>query len=330
MYETQWAAIVYGRSYHLDFRLIAIPQDFTQREINWAMPYILATTRKANKLTTYPRWSLFKNESHCIVGVTCMVRDLICQLEEDLIDLLAKDNRHRPLYVFVGYVAQLKSASYPLQLPPYTEHYLHGFQSLYDYVKQVWWIENYQKDSKKPMLTDYQAIEFDSFPATTNLLDRLNHQSKAPDKIFLWQHLPEQNQQLWLNCANCLQPTSIYLGAVNHQTAAKSPFLNATVEKLADFTTIDRVMGDRQRYSQSKLSRKRSLSELITQKARKDLAITRNYASKASHLPEQLIARLTQKFNNDSQDKQATNILPQENGFGLIDKSSNANPEKWF
>ena len=96
MFDEQWAAIVYGRSYHLDFRIIAVPEDFTKRDIDWAMPYILATTRRANKLITHPRWSLFKNESHCVVGVTCMVRDLICQLGADLIDMLCQRQSPSP------------------------------------------------------------------------------------------------------------------------------------------------------------------------------------------------------------------------------------------
>jgi hypothetical protein len=176
------------------------------------------------------------------------------------------------------------------------------------------------------MLTDYQSIEFTNSPATTNLLDRLNHQGKAPDKIFLWQHQPEQNQQLWLSCANCLQPTSLCLGAISDRMAAKSPFLNETVEELADFTIIDRANSDHYRHTSSKSPRKRSLSELITQKARKDLQITKYYASKASHLPEKLIDRLTQKLDNNAQDKPAT----QEDGFGLTSKSSHPNPKKWF
>jgi len=107
MSEEKWAAIVYGRSYHLDFRFITIPHNFTAQDIQWATPYILATTQKARNLANSPRWSLFKNDSYCIVGVTCMVRDLIPQLGEDLIEVMSKDDQGRPLYVFVGYVAQL-------------------------------------------------------------------------------------------------------------------------------------------------------------------------------------------------------------------------------
>jgi hypothetical protein len=330
MFDKRWAAIVYGRSFHLDFRLIAIPQDFTQREINWAMPYILATTRRANKLIVQPRWSLFKNESHCVVGVTCMVRDLISQLGTDLIDLLAKDNRHRPLYVFVGYVTKLETLTYPLNLPPYTGNSLAGFQSLYDYVKQVWWIKNYDKDSKKPVLTDYQSIEFDNSNLDANLETRLNHQGKHPDKIFLWQHLPDRNRQLWLSCANCREPTSICLGAISRRTALKSPFLNQTIDELDTFTIIDRSLGNSHRDVRDKLSLKRSLSELISKKVRKDLELTRKYAAKASNLSEKLIDRVTQKLDSHSEDKQPTSIISQEERFGLTTKSPNSHPQKWF
>ncbi len=61
MYESKWAGIVYGRSYNLDFRLIAIPEDFTINETHWALEHIIPTTRAAGKLPHHPRWSLFKN-----------------------------------------------------------------------------------------------------------------------------------------------------------------------------------------------------------------------------------------------------------------------------
>ena len=75
--QRQWAAIVYGRTYHLDFRFITIPHDFTASDITWASQHILATTHQARNLPSNPRWSLFKNDSYCVVGITCMVRDLI-------------------------------------------------------------------------------------------------------------------------------------------------------------------------------------------------------------------------------------------------------------
>ena len=53
-----WAKIVYGRSYHLDFRFITIPQDFERDDLAWASQHILATTRQARNLTDRPRWSL--------------------------------------------------------------------------------------------------------------------------------------------------------------------------------------------------------------------------------------------------------------------------------
>ena len=219
-------------------------------------------------------------------------------------------------------------------MPPYTGNSLGGFQSLYDYVKQVWWMKNYDKDSKKPLLTNYRELEFDNLELNINLasrhLDRLNHQGKHPDKIFLWQHLPEQNQQLWSSCANCLEPTSICLGAISRRTALKSPFLNETVGELDDFTIIDRLNNDRDRELQSKFTRRRSLSELITQKARNDLELTRQYAVKVSSWREELVDRVTQKFDRHCEDRQTTSILSEENSFGLTTKSPNSNPQKWF
>ncbi len=48
-----------------------------------------------------------------------MVRDLIGQLGEELIEAMTKDDRGRPLYVFVGYVTQLNQGKDLLDVPAY-------------------------------------------------------------------------------------------------------------------------------------------------------------------------------------------------------------------
>ncbi|NJN08167.1 MAG: hypothetical protein HC815_09270 [Richelia sp. RM1_1_1] len=68
----QWSALVYGRTYEVDFRLIAMPEDFNDEDKKWALKYILGTTRSPEKLPEQPRWSLFKNDKYCVVGVTAL------------------------------------------------------------------------------------------------------------------------------------------------------------------------------------------------------------------------------------------------------------------
>ena len=96
-----------------------MPNNFTAQDIQWASTYIVATTQQARNLAGSPRWSLFKNDSYCVVGVTCMVRDLIKQSAADSVNIMTKDDQGRPLYVFVGYVTELNQQGQLNDLPAY-------------------------------------------------------------------------------------------------------------------------------------------------------------------------------------------------------------------
>ena len=45
MFQSKWAAIVYSRTYEVDFRFIVLPKAFTEKDKKWAEKYILGTTR---------------------------------------------------------------------------------------------------------------------------------------------------------------------------------------------------------------------------------------------------------------------------------------------
>ena len=198
-----WAAIVYGRTYHLDFRFITVPQDFTPSDLTWASSHIVATTQQARNLAGSPRWSLFKNDRHCIVGVTCTIKDLTGHT--------AKDDRGRPLYAFVGYGTQLTSDKKITNLPAYSDR-LDNFKILYREIERVWQIRDYDLGSRQPALSQYYPIDFINpnsdreLPAT-----QLNTARDKPDKIYLWSNNPQQNQLLWQLSAQSLVPTATCL-----------------------------------------------------------------------------------------------------------------------
>ena len=230
MSERGWAAIVYGRSYHLDFRFITVPHNFQGEDINWAAQYIVATTQQARKLTDSPRWSLFKNNSYCVVGVTCMVRNLIGKLREDLLKVMAKDDQGRPLYVFVGYVTQLSQQRKIHNFPPYTAECLDDFQTLYQEIAPVWLAKNYEQHSRHPILSQYQPRRFaESAIATkSHQIEQLNDLAKYPNKTYLWPSLRQRNNLLWLTSIQCSQPTSTCLN-IEGKELANSHFLNLSL-----------------------------------------------------------------------------------------------------
>lgn len=355
MSKRQWAAIVYGRSYHLDFRFITIPHDFTSPNITWAAQHILATTHQARNLAFNTRWSLFKNDSYCVVGITCMVRDLIGKLGEDLIEVMAKDDQGRPLYVFVGYVTQLNQGKSLLDFPAYTGEHLAGFKSLYQQVEKVWLIKDYDKNSKQPLLSQYQSLDFsvDIASSTPSIDDisQLNHQTKHPDKIFLWSSSLKQNNKLWISSAKCLESTSICLN-IKGTSLLNSPFLNQTVTQLDQFKIQDRVTTSGQSSSDSGQSPPKdlspskspqdqnsqvtsSLSQKISARAKEDLDLTLQNAAKMATASQELIHNFTDQPPSDSTQtptQESSSQSNEEENFGFKTKKypPPSSKQDWF
>jgi hypothetical protein len=351
MSRQKWAAIVYGRSYHLDFRFITIPHDFTEQNVAWASQHILATTHQARNLSSHPRWSLFKNNVYCVAGVTCMVRDLIQQVDENSVEVKTKDDQGRPLYVFVGYATYLNQEQTLLDFPAYTELDLASFEPLYQQVERVWLVKDYEANSKYPLLSQYEPLDYfldlTSIDSSTNYTSQLNHQEKYPDKIFLWSSSPEQNHQLWTASAQCSESTSVCIN-IKDKILPNSPFLNQSVSQLEQFTIKQRIVPGDQANSISKSSIPHnkssnspnsqfspSLTQKISTRAKEDLDLTLQQAAKVTAASQELINNFTEwsNSNNKAQEKHSD---PQNNEdeFGFKTKKSSptsqSQEEDWF
>ena len=114
-------------------------------------------------------------------------------MSRDLIDTMTKDDRGRPLYVFVGYVTKLEGQA--IAIPTYTGECLDRFKSLYQEIERVWLVKDYDLDSRHPSLSQYQPQKFETEAISNTSGDRipqLNDCSKYPDKTYLY---PSQTQQ---------------------------------------------------------------------------------------------------------------------------------------
>ncbi|HHP7230808.1 MAG TPA: hypothetical protein ACFCUY_08120 [Xenococcaceae cyanobacterium] len=338
MSKEEWAGIVYGRSYHLDFRLIALPEDFAQLEIDWAMPYILATIQQPKKLALNPRWSLFKNQSHCVVGVTCMVRDLLAAKDFSL----TKDDRDRSLYIFVGYVTKLVNKKYLTDLPPYNPQSLQAFQGLYNYVKQIWQVKDFDKNSHQSLKTEYKTYEFSPQSLLKNfsidLLKELNYQEKNPDQVFLWQHQPETNRQLWATAAICPQSISLCLGNKKEQQCLDNPFLNQSIN-IANTLVVQSKCYKNQSFGELSTRNPHEvaapfqvgerLTEILVNKVRQDITITRD---RALQLKQLLTNNLSHNYPQKTQAKSNSPERKIANNFGLKVKTSHSKATEldWF
>jgi hypothetical protein len=342
MSEQHWAAIVYGRSYHLDFRFITIPYDFTAQEIAWVSPYIFATTQKARNLADSPRWSLFKNESHCVVGVTCMVRDLIGTLAKDLIEVMGKDDLGRPLYVFVGYVTKLNASKSIVSLPAYTENNLVSFQPLHQEIEKVWLLRDY--DNKKPLLSEYQpfnhAIETATISTHADKISQLNDQTKQPDHAFIYQTSTSTNSQFWVESAQCIASTSVCLN-VRGKYLLNSPFLNQTATNLAKNEVRESIVPTEKNESylaqsteeKSSENSNFSLKQKISTRAKEDLDLTLQQAAKITSASQDMINHLTDWSNSNQKTIQPSELSKKsKDNFGFKHKNEPISAEKddWF
>ena len=340
MSKRGWAAIVYGRSYHLDFRFIAIPDDFTKPDTDWALEHILASTQQARNLANHPRWSLFKNDSHCVVGVTCMVRDLAGHSSTYPREAIAKDDRGRPLYTFIGYVTKLDGDRVLQNFPAYTEADFDRFGTLCREIVKVWWVKNYERDRIKPSKSHYQALEFSELTVSnSSQLPHLNTYSKDPERTYLSPSSNQHNNLLWLASLRSLQPTSTCLN-IKGKPLVNSPFLNQTIANLAEFEVKKRIMTteDTERLTsgstplplENRSQLNSSFSQKISHRAKEDLDLTLQQAAKVAIASQELINTFAD-WSSPTESETPVDIQTDEvESFGFKSKSSNSNEQDWF
>ncbi|CAD5990470.1 hypothetical protein PCC9214_05804 [Planktothrix tepida] len=232
---SNWASLVYGRTYEVDFRFITIPDDFTVENKDWAWDYIRVTTRTAENLANNPRWVLFKNECHCVVGVTCMVRELIGQSTDKSSENLTKDSKGRPLYIFIGYVAKVNELHGLPPIMPYGN--LDIFKPLYDYVRDHWLVKSYEAASKTPFLSEYRELSYSPKAVTDFDRQYFTLNTKDVQSVDLWPDLADARQNLWIAASEYIvnfpdESMSLCLGLANQKDASSGPFLNVTATSI--------------------------------------------------------------------------------------------------
>jgi len=323
---SEWAAIVYGRTYHLDFRFITVPHNFEAEDLSWASQHIVATTQQARNLGGSPRWSLFRNNRFCVVGVTATVKDLIGKT--------VKDNQGRPLYIFVGYVAQISPQQEIKNLPAYSSS-LDNFKILYREVESVWLVRNYDPKSRYPAASYYYPISFQNLeiPNYSDLIPFLNQASKHPRKIYLWPNFSHQNKLLWQTAAQHSN-TSICLN-VKGKALLGSPFLNLSSNQTQQFQMLNRITARHQSqptHLVDNLSPKpdSSLSQKISNRARDDIDLTLQQATKVAIASQELINNISD-WNHTGETK-AEELDPDVDRpeFGFKTKKTPPSKQDWF
>jgi hypothetical protein len=238
MTKSKWANIVYSATFEIDYRILAIPQDFNSENNEnrkWLEKYITATTSVAEGLRETPRWSLFRNEGFCVVGVTSMLKDLVkCSNSENLLLIETQDFKNREIYGFWGYITQIKPNEV-IQIPKMN---LQLFHDLHTYVKDQWLAKEY---SKRTEITEYNKVFSDDELVMVNQVCNLkNGELNYEDsKVNLWS--VSENEALWLAMANSQKPTSLCLNLAREIDVIKSKFLNTTTLCTKEFCERERT-----------------------------------------------------------------------------------------
>ena len=314
-----WATIVYGRTYHLDFRFITIPHDFSASDLAWASQHIVATTQQAWNLAGSPRWSLFKNNSYCVFGVTCTVKDLIGSA--------AKDDRGRPLYVFVGYVAHSHS---PLSIPPYEAQCLDNFKILYQAVEQVWSVKNYDREGRRPTQSHYEAIKFHNLAtaATEEALPQLQPAMQT-QQLYLWQSEVQHNKLLWLASIAASEPVATCLN-ISGKLPLKSPFLNQSCDRVKQFEILAcNPAAKSNRSTDSATAPSHSLSQKLADRAKEDIDLILQQASKIAISDRQPLEHFDY-IDDEITAKESDDSSSADDNFGFKTKKSRSISDDWF
>lgn len=210
---SEWAPLIYARTYSVDYRLIVIPADFDPQDARWARKYILGTFETF--LTEGPddplRWSVFKDR-YCVVGMTCMAYQLKTDKFQD-------EAGRRGLQVFLGYVSNRKSSA--LSMLPLMEKRL--FEPLYKLVEDHWNDQAWQQDN--PQRSGYShSLPGGDFPDTRGWRLNTEEQKTLTRPVTF-------NDLLWaIASAQVKEPRafSLCLNISRQSRAQEGPFLNTS------------------------------------------------------------------------------------------------------
>ena len=254
---SQWAPLIYGRTYEVDYRFLAIPEDFDHITQNWCLSYIQGLLQKPDALKQASRWGLFSNDKHCIFGVACLVKQLTHSFNQKYD--LTKDKANRPLYLFVGYVTQIDSDKRIDDIPSYFSLFkqnLSIFQNVIHIIEQQWLIKPYKYRSDSHTRT-YKYEKCPDFirPFPLNFNYRLDYKKLKPnnrnygqvkieylfseDDMKIWPDSQTNREDLWENACKYIArhyPLSLCFGLSSEKEILDSPFMNATALDLPKLT----------------------------------------------------------------------------------------------
>ncbi len=150
-----FAPIIHARTRDVDFRsrLLVIPDDFSDADIQWARKYITDSTRYFELVGAEGRRVIFCNRSYIVQGISIMIRDLyrVCgrKPQYEIVD------GGRENYAFIGVVAHRGELTHPVDIPQ--SWFLEKFQ---EYMNLRWSDPVGPAASLEPTRVSYAPAKF--------------------------------------------------------------------------------------------------------------------------------------------------------------------------
>lgn len=254
---SEWSPLIYGRTYEVDFRFLAVPEDFCVSQQNWSLRYIHAMLQRHVYLRQVSRLAIFADQSYCVFGIACEVSRLASE-NEKFWDKFMRDKAGRPLYLFAGFVTRFDKKMGIRDIPKYetVKNDLFFSKVFCEYFKELSKFETEEVrkfEYKKQNFDDSSAINFNyritykihkaRYREYDFMLTRydLNKSEKLQNilRFGIFANSETDRNGFWENaCIGMGQtkpfPLSLCLGLHLEKDVLETPFLNATVDKLTD------------------------------------------------------------------------------------------------
>ncbi len=240
MVSGKWAPLIYGRTYEIDFRFLVVPHNFDEELKNKIWEFIKISTRSPENLPGKPRWIFLKTERRCIIGVTCLVRDLLGFPGEGSEDLI-RDRHGRLLYTFVGFVSEavVPSAIPAMNLDLFADPYR-------DLVPQKWrekYFGKSQQEISQSLPSQYskqfrleEQLRFD--PTRPRIpLEHLFPERE--DSIVFW-NMEDANNILF-SASQSSHPIYLCMGNLSRRELLDSRFMCAVLEETSFRQEIEKL-----------------------------------------------------------------------------------------
>jgi hypothetical protein len=240
--SSKWAPIIYGRTYSVDFRFLVTPWNFEERHKEFFWNYIKVTTRSAENLSGKPRWLFIRTKKRCLVGITCMVRDLIGSHTEPDLEDMTRDRQGRPLYAFVGYVSEdptpfcIPAMNLELFAAPYLKFVSQKWQEVYADLGSN---QAAPQDLKSEYEREFSLDELATPDSERNLMPIDQLIPASEDSIIFWNISDARN--IWFTASQDDKPLYICFGNLTKRDVIDSKFMDAVLDEVTSYEEIKKV-----------------------------------------------------------------------------------------